>query len=64
MAPEIYDKKIQSEKTDVWSLGILLYEMFEKKSPFDQMKVEEIRMRVKMGVRFTQKTPLLARELI
>ena len=34
MAPEIYKRKNQTKKTDVWSLGILLYELFHGHPPF------------------------------
>ncbi len=34
MAPEIYMRLKQTEKVDVWSLGILIYEMFHRKTPF------------------------------
>lgn len=34
MAPEILKLKPQSKKVDIWSLGILLYELFEGSSPY------------------------------
>lgn len=34
MAPEIYETENYDEKVDVWSLGIMIYEMLHGKSPF------------------------------
>ena len=34
ICPEIYKGEKQTKKTDVWALGILLYELFEGKAPF------------------------------
>ncbi len=34
MAPEIFEKNKYSKGVDVWSLGILLYEIFHGRSPF------------------------------
>ena len=34
MPPEIVNEKIYTEKVDIWSLGILLYEMIHGKAPF------------------------------
>ena len=34
MAPEILFGEAQSKKTDIWSLGVLLYELFHNKVPF------------------------------
>ena len=43
MAPEIYQRSLQSEKVDIWALGVLLFEMTHNKVPFTQNKVQEIR---------------------
>lgn len=42
MAPEIIEGKQYTNKVDVWSLGILLYEMLHGYSPFRQMNLMEI----------------------
>ncbi len=34
MAPEVYHQKKYNNKADIWSLGIILYELFHKKNPF------------------------------
>ena len=34
MAPEVFFRKQQTKKTDVWALGILLYELFHGNAPF------------------------------
>jgi len=35
IAPESYDLSIYSFKSDIWSLGVLIYVMFSKKYPFN-----------------------------
>jgi serine/threonine protein kinase len=34
MAPEVYHQKRYNNKADIWSLGIILYELFHKRNPF------------------------------
>lgn len=34
MAPEVYYQKQYNHKADIWSLGIILYELFHRKNPF------------------------------
>lgn len=43
MAPEIFLNQKQSKKTDVWALGILLYELYHKKAPFVGKKLDHIK---------------------
>lgn len=42
MAPEVLLSKRQTKKTDVWSLGILLYELFHGYAPFKGNRLEDI----------------------
>lgn len=42
MAPEVLLRKRQSTKTDVWALGILLYELFHGHAPFRGRRLEEV----------------------
>lgn len=34
MAPEVYESSEHDQKADIWSLGVLLYEIIEGSSPF------------------------------
>ncbi len=34
MAPEIFENEEYDQKVDIWSLGVLLYEMLHGVSPF------------------------------
>ena len=42
MAPEIYKRGLQNEKVDIWALGVLLYEITQRKTPFKGMNLQEI----------------------
>ncbi|XP_066601034.1 serine/threonine-protein kinase Nek5-like [Prorops nasuta] len=43
MAPEIFMDQLYSFKCDVWSMGVILYEMVTKRLPFPGKSFEEIR---------------------
>lgn len=43
MAPEIYLRCKQTEKVDIWALGVLIYEMTEGGTPFKNKTVQEIK---------------------
>jgi serine/threonine protein kinase len=40
--PEIYENEFYDQRIDVWSLGILLYEMYFQQSPFSSKSVFKI----------------------
>lgn len=47
MSPEVVFKKPYSENIDVWSLGILIYELTVGSSPFKAKNLQEITQRLK-----------------
>lgn len=42
MAPEVLKSKKHDYKVDIWAMGILLYELFHKKSPFTGRSPKDI----------------------
>ena len=44
MAPEIYKREVQTEKVDIWALGVLLYEMTHNNIPFRDKCLGEIQL--------------------
>lgn len=49
MAPEIVTGANQSDKTDIWSLGIIAYEQLHGKTPFVSSTAEEINSKTQQG---------------
>lgn len=43
MAPEIYMRLKQTEKVDVWALGVLLFEITHMKTPFKNKTLQDIK---------------------
>ena len=49
MAPELFAKRRYDEKVDVFAFGTLLWEIIERKVPFDGFDAGEIRAKVESG---------------
>lgn len=50
MAPEVIFNGRQTKKTDIWALGILLYELFHGHAPFKGSTMESVMLQIKKGV--------------
>lgn len=60
MAPEIYLRCKQTEKVDIWALGVLIYEMTQQGTPFKDKTVKEIKVMVEeRRIVFKEDFPLL-----
>ena len=49
LSPEILDSKTYSFKTDIWSLGIILYELCALKPPFDGNSLHHLALKIVKG---------------
>lgn len=65
MSPECLMGKLQDKETDIWSLGILLYELYYNREPFDGKSVKEQLKKIKEGkIRFKTKTDEKLKKLV
>ena len=46
MAPELVNHQKYSEKVDVWSLGIITYQLLSGKTPFDGKNIKKINQNI------------------
>lgn len=46
MAPELVKHEIYSEKVDVWSLGVITYQLLCGKTPFDAKNIKRINQNI------------------
>jgi serine/threonine protein kinase len=42
MAPEMFENEEYSFSVDIWGLGILLYELFHRRSPYEEKNAFKI----------------------
>jgi hypothetical protein len=65
MAPEIYMREKQTDKVDIWALGILLFEMSHNVTPFKDKNIYEIRDMIEGGfLPFDPQISLRIRQII
>ena len=50
LSPEIVQSKPYNVKTDVWSMGVMLYELCALKPPFDAPSIHMLSMKIVRGV--------------
>ena len=49
MAPEVMQKKLYGFKADIWSIGVVFYQMLEGRFPFRGRNVEAIMEKILMN---------------
>lgn len=42
MAPELVKREVYTEKIDVWSLGVISYQLLSGKTPFESRSIKKI----------------------
>jgi serine/threonine protein kinase len=47
LAPELWQNKHQTKASDIWALGVVLYEMCAHKYPYDAQNIEELEEKVR-----------------
>lgn len=50
MAPEILERQYYNSKADVWSLGVMLYELMFKSDPYNANDIEDLRRKIKTSI--------------
>lgn len=65
LAPEMIERKGHGVPLDVWSLGVLLFELLAGVSPFYSRTPAEVYHKIKKGkINFPKSFPLLAKDLV
>lgn len=50
LSPEIVQSKPYDKKTDIWSMGVMLYELCSLKPPFDAPSIHMLSMKIVRGI--------------
>ena len=64
MAPEIIDGRSYGKEADLWSVGILLYQLHFNEHPYNGNCIDEIRKKIKNKVPYKQTEDYFLRDLI
>ena len=65
MAPEIFFRNKQTKKTDIWALGILLYELYHGYAPFRGTRMDAVMQAIMQNtIAFKKNLPADVKDLI
>ena len=64
MAPEVTAKNIYNNKADLWSVGVLLYQLHFNEFPYKGRAASEIARNIKNQIPYKQAEDLFLRDLI
>ena len=64
MAPEIMNNKPYNEKSDLWSIGVMLYQLYYRDIPFDGKNEVEILQKIESNLPYKQPDDIIFRDLI
>ncbi len=56
LSPEICEGKAYNNKSDIWSLGIVLYELCTLKCPFDASNLQGLVLEIEHDIRHNNTT--------
>lgn len=65
IAPEILNHENYNFKVDIWSFGIIIYELFDGKTPFHSTSLKQLEPKIKSSVvKYSASFPNELKELI